>query len=358
MPPTSIAFVWTEINGYAYSCFRHLRESSTFSARLWAGKRGTTESFNFIDDPSQTDDHIRIVPNTEHSTVHDLIEEIRELHPEVIFLGGWHQPWCKAIIQCRKLAGAKIVLMFDNPWRGDMRQRLAPIALRAFVNRCSAAFVPGERSRTFARYIGFPEGRIFSGLYSVDSMLLNHAAKVRATDPWPKRFVFVGQLIERKGVDVLCEGYERYRKTSRHAWTLSLAGDGPLQRMAEKTPGIEVLGFLQPDSLANLLANSGCFLLPSRYDAWGLAIIEACISGLPIISTARCGATVETVRDWYNGRIIESGNPYAISSALSWAEAQYNLLPTFGARSSQLAAPYTADEWTKRVEQIVELVLY
>jgi len=45
-----------------------------------------------------------------------------------------------------------------------------------------------------------------------------------------------------------------------------------------------------------MLENSGCFILPSRYEPWALVIHEAACAGLPIICTNVCG----TVDHFFN----------------------------------------------------------
>ncbi len=357
MPNPSIAFIWTEINGYATACIKSLIDDASSPVRLWAGSVGTTHCHNAHNASDLHEDWCTLIPSDSKSAVNRLVAEVSQFRPDVLFLGGWNQPWCKSIIRASDLARTKIVLMVDNPWRGDLRQRAAPIALRAYVQRCSAVLVPGERAWQFARYIGFPEGRIFKGLYGVDSDLLRRACESRSRINWPKEFVFVGQLIERKGVDELCQGYQHYHANSSAPWPLTLAGDGPLREKAEGIEGIRVKGFLQPNQLSEELTRSGCFILSSRYDAWPLAIVEACISGLPIICTTACGSAVENVRDWYNGRIIQPSSAKAISRALTWAESNYNSLPTFGERSQELAGAFTSEQWSMRVQEIAKFVV-
>ena len=45
-------------------------------------------------------------------------------------------------------------------------------------------------------------------------------------------------------------------------------------------------------------------MFPTRYDIWGLVVNEALGCGLPVISTDRCVAALELIRDDYNGFIV------------------------------------------------------
>src|SRR5690606_254758 len=117
----------------------------------------------------------------------------------------------------------------------------------------------------------------------------------RTQGSWPRSFVFVGRYEEIKGLPELLEAYRKYRQACPDAWDLICVGHGPLKCEIPRSPGVLDLGFLQPLGVASMLARSGCFVLPSRYDAWGVALLEAASSALPVICSDHCGSHVELV---------------------------------------------------------------
>jgi len=278
---------------------------------------------------------------------------VAEMGPEVLFISGWWNPAYRNLATVPKLQACPKALMFDTPFAATLRQKLARLRMRAYISRFDLVFVPGERAWQFGRYLGVPEGRIEKGLYGVEfSALARTAAARRAMGKWPRTFLFLGQYVPRKGVDILVEAYVRYRARVSEPWGLVCCGRGPLADILRDTPGIQDLGFVQPSDLPAVLRGSGALVLPSRSDAWPLAVVEGCAAGLPIICTAACGSQVELVRNFFNGIVVATEDVEDLVSAMVWAHTNHTKLPEMGARSIELARPFSADAWAKRVIEI------
>ncbi len=112
----------------------------------------------------------------------------------------------------------------------------------------------------------------------------------------------VGSLVPRKGYDVLVEAFSRLDSGN---WRSIIAGSPDLDpacaaalRKQIKSAGLErhitLTGALNRRELQALYARAGMFVLPSRYEGYGMAFAEALAHGLPVIA-ARAGAVPETV---------------------------------------------------------------
>jgi glycosyltransferase involved in cell wall biosynthesis len=112
----------------------------------------------------------------------------------------------------------------------------------------------------------------------------------------------VGSLVPRKGYDVLLAALARLKDLP---WQLVIAGDRTrsvetAQQLDEDiaTFGlgrrIAVLGAVAPEQLDGLYASADLFVLPSRFEGYGMAFSEAIAHGLPVVATT-AGAIVETV---------------------------------------------------------------
>lgn len=309
-------------------------------------------------DPSQptfSHDLLKSVPHSllNESSVNNLshlIRLVQDFDPHVIYMGGWTPNAYRQLILSPAVKNIPLILGMDNPYRGDLRQRLGKFLLRKMVARVNKVAVTGERAWQFAKYLGVAEGRIFKGMYGVDADQLGLAYSERMKSVWPKRFVFVGRYIERKGFDILIEAFRRFRLEGNSDWALHVLGKGPLKSQIPTGVGIHDLGEVNPENIPGHLASAGVFLLPSRYDAWPLAIVEAASAGLPVLCTAACGSAVELVRHRYNGYICETGNVQKLKEALEWFAKNAEHLPVMGQRSLQMAAPWSARQWAERFE--------
>jgi glycosyltransferase involved in cell wall biosynthesis len=128
------------------------------------------------------------------------------------------------------------------------------------------------------------------------------------------RFIFVGRLVDWKGVDMLLEAFQR--AASSDAMLLQVIGDGPergrLEAMATAmgltTPGegmpgtVSFLGWRSQPECAELLWAADAMVLPSVWECGGAVVLEAMSVGIPVIATdwggpadyldAQCGILV------------------------------------------------------------------
>jgi glycosyltransferase involved in cell wall biosynthesis len=189
---------------------------------------------------------------------------------------------------------------------------------------------------------------VYRGLYGIDWRAFQTAYERRAsTGQWPKRFLFVGRFVQEKGIDLLLKAYAGYRTTVPEPWPLSLCGCGKLPG-GVGMEGVTDLGFVQPIHQPSVFAEHGVFVLPSRHEPWGVALVEAAAAGLPLISSEACGASVELVRPWHNGLLVPAGDSAALRGALLALHQAVDRLPKMGENACHLAGAFCAETWAER----------
>lgn len=117
----------------------------------------------------------------------------------------------------------------------------------------------------------------------------------------------VGQFIYRKGFDVLIQATRKLNPNIG----VYIVGGNPTKEYKELALGLENLhfeGFKFGNELKEYYYAADVFVLPTREDIWGLVINEAIANALPIITTDRCNAGVEIIKEGINGCIIPSDN--------------------------------------------------
>jgi phosphatidylinositol alpha 1,6-mannosyltransferase len=132
--------------------------------------------------------------------------------------------------------------------------------------------------------------------------------------------LFLGRLGLEKRVDLLIDAYAQLKQTQPKL-SLILAGDAPadavnfLKKRAAQLPHIHFTGFLTGETKSKLYASCDVFCSPSPYETFGLTIIEAMASGIPVI-TVNTGAVSETVRAGVNGYLVQPDDVGAIARCL------------------------------------------
>lgn len=132
----------------------------------------------------------------------------------------------------------------------------------------------------------------------------------------PLEVLFVGRFGEqRKGFSVLLEAVERLARQGR-AVHVSVVGDGPADRFAERAGRLEVtfLGRLPDHALAERYRSSDVFCAPSTGgESFGMVIVEAMASGCPVVASGLPGYT-EAARG--AALLVPPGDPIALSESL------------------------------------------
>jgi glycosyltransferase involved in cell wall biosynthesis len=118
----------------------------------------------------------------------------------------------------------------------------------------------------------------------------------------PLMLLTVGAIVPRKGYDVLVEALARLKD---HLWRLVIVGDNTrnpetVARLDEDivryglSDRIEIVGPVPEEDLAELYAEADLFVLPSRFEGYGMAYTEAVAHGVPVVGT-NAGAIPDTV---------------------------------------------------------------
>lgn len=287
----------------------------------------------------------------------ELPELVAEHRPDVVVICGWFYPQYRRLVTVPALRHAKFVLGMDTPWTGAWPQQLNRLRLRRFMTRMDKVIVAGTRSAEFARRLGVARNRIANGLYGFDYEAFRESGRrLDAAAEWPRRFLFAGRYAHVKGLDVLMAAYGRYRQRVASPWPLDCCGTGPQSHLISGD-GVHDLGYMLPTRLPGLFAEHGVFVMPSREEPWGVAIGEAAATGLPLICSDVCGATVDILRSYYNGIAVPPDDASALADALVWMHEHHARLREFGERSRQLAQPFSAEAWAQRMHAYFESVV-
>ena len=135
-----------------------------------------------------------------------------------------------------------------------------------------------------------------------------------------RTFFYSGAFSQRKGVDLLAVAFAQLASQHPEA-RLVLMGAGPLEGTLRHllrgcASQVSWLGFRPWEELPQGYAQGAIFCFPSRYDGWGLALVEALASGMPGIGTARTGAAIEFLSSGQAGRLIPAGDSSALKTAM------------------------------------------
>lgn len=270
--------------------------------------------------------------------------------PDVVLSTGWAFPFCNSLAGEAKRGGKPVVCMADNRRRRTIRQILGAIRFRTGLRaRYDGVLVPGLAAAELMHFFGLPKTRVWQGLYGADPDIFVNGPPIADR---AREIVFVGQMVHRKGVDVLLEAFSR-SGIAEQGWSLRTVGDGPLAKAAMATPGCIHHHFLPPEAVAALLGSAKVSVLPSRDDNWGVALHEAALAGCVIVATDAVGAGKDLLKAG-SLLIVRAGDAASLANSLrSLAATDDSALQRYASESKNRAAAFGPARFANAVSDIV-----
>ena len=119
----------------------------------------------------------------------------------------------------------------------------------------------------------------------------------------------IGRLSEQKGIDITLKAFKKVLLKYPNL-NLEIVGEGELKDEYKLLANrlkienrVKFLGYLQPEAVIKQMQSWEIFVLPSRWEGFGMVLIEAGAVGLPVIST-NVEAIPEIIQDNFNGYIV------------------------------------------------------
>lgn len=189
-------------------------------------------------------------------------------------------------------------------------------------DRLQGILANGHATPAWLERCGMPRSRIVPFTYFLP--LAERAQDILTEEEGKFRILFVGQIIERKRLDLLIDAVAGLRNP---AVTLEVIGTGPLgdtlRKRAEAELGVQLTwrGRKLMSEIAGHMRSADCLVLPSRFDGWGAVVSEALMVGTPAICSDQCGVA-DVVRHSGQGGVFASGDVSSLAAQLRSAVAR------------------------------------
>ncbi len=299
-----------------------------------------------------------------------VIQKLLQFKPDIVFANAF-SAWTVFALIFKFIGRWKVVITYEG---GSPSYENQSFSIRLFVRKvmgslADAFAVNSKVGRAYlTNVLGIPEDRIFTRPFLVPSekALLQYAEdEVASINLNAKRpvFLYVGQIVPRKGLKVLLEACALLKQKGYQNYTLRIVGDGEqrseLQIFAEEvgiSDQVEWLGKIEYRCLGAYFKSADVFVFPTYEDIWGMVLPEAMLFGKPVISSKGAGA-VEIMVEGENGFLYQPDEASELAECMSNFVKDPSLIRKMGQSSLVLMKENTPEHAIRPFNQALEKVL-
>jgi glycosyltransferase involved in cell wall biosynthesis len=273
--------------------------------------------------------------------------------------GIWAEPAFFAALLVLRITNTRYLIYAEAP-----NPTIKPVYIKQFIKYSFGRWIArgavgllsiSHFSSDYFTRLGIAKKRVYPFGYfqkSFSTSAFKRSISQKTSNPKVK-IVFVGQLIPRKGIDILIKTLGQLR-LSYPDIRLTLIGDGSFRKSYEDlvhtynlTDIVTFLGVLPSNSVRDQIMAADILVLPSRWDGWGMVVNEALSVGVPVIVSDRCGAA-DIIQHKRNGYVFRSDNIKDLYSCIDnflshpekWQSMKEAALDTAKKISAETSAEY------------------
>lgn len=291
----------------------------------------------------------------------EVIKYLKE-HYDHIIIGGYSTPTGMLAIEFLKFKKKKFILSCDGGFIRKNESKINYKIKKHFISGANIYLSTGKVCSKYLEYYGAKKEKIY--FYPFTSVHKDEILK-RTLNPIEKEnlkkelgikdkkiVIFVGQIIHRKGIDILLKAIKNVSGNI----AFYIIGGQPTDEYKETIKkldldNIKFMDFMEKKLLFKYYQVSDLFVLPTREDIWGLVINEAMANGLPIITTNKCVAGVELINQ--NGRLINNEDYETLGKYINELLTNDDLLNNYSRMSLNNIKSYSIEEMALKIYKLL-----
>lgn len=285
----------------------------------------------------------------------EILKYIKKYREHIIVVGMYSTPTAMLAIEYMKFKRIPFILSSDGGFI-KLESKIKSKFKRHFIKQAKSYLSSGKKTSEYLEYYGADSDKIFiypfTSIKESDILLKNNEdiliEEIKASlNIFEENIILsIGQFIYRKGFDVLIRSAKYLPKD----YGIYIVGGKPTPEYINliNELGLENINFIdfkESEELKKYYLIADVFVLPTREDIWGLVINEAISMGLPIITTDKCNAGIELIRN--NGFIVPVDDEEALASRIKEILCNYSMKTTMSTQSLNIAYEYTIENMVK-----------
>jgi glycosyltransferase involved in cell wall biosynthesis len=294
-----------------------------------------------------------------------------KFHPRVIFTYGF-SIWTFIVLILKPLTRWRVIIVYEGSTPTvDARESRVRTFVRNLMAMTADAFITNSHAGKsyLVQFLGAKDKLVFVRPYLVPDIEYLSQKKINigkllagASRPI---FLYIGLVINRKGLKYLIEAFAGLRREGYDVFTLVIVGDGPQREELENLvieygidKQVKWMGWVDYRSLGYYFYSSDIFVFPTYEDTWGLVVLEAMAFAKPVLCSKLAGS-VEMVRNGENGFTFDPARdkPEVLSEIIKKFIDYPQLIRSMGEKSKMISLSHTPKAAANYMKYIIEFVL-
>lgn len=170
------------------------------------------------------------------------------------------------------------------------------------------------------------------------------------------QILFVGGVGQRKGIKYLLDAWNRIRG---HGMKLVVVGPmvGSGRAFHQHAKDVEYIGRADTEQVVRHMHESHVLVLPSLFEGFGLVIVEAMATGLPVIASTH-SAGPDIIRDGRDGFVLRPDDVEGLANRLAQLAGDRRMADNMGAEAAERAREYGWDQHRSRLRNLCETIAF
>ncbi len=269
---------------------------------------------------------------------------------------GYFPTWLGSLARIRGRAGVVITPHADEGTGTPRSRTYAQAVARLTVRWADRVIALTLREAGYLAHLGVDPERVAVIPNGID------LAEFRSQEPPARgpaiRILYVGRIYPvQKGLDVLVEAVARLPRSVPVEVRIVGQDWGATATLREQARSlgvlerIEFVGAVPRSDLLEAYRWADLLVVPSRFEPFGIVLLEGMASGLPIVAS-RVGGIPEVVEEDGNALLVPPGDPGALAAALERLASDEELRARFAARGRELVEKF---DWPRLVPQFLSV---
>jgi glycosyltransferase involved in cell wall biosynthesis len=288
----------------------------------------------------------------------DVFKTLRKINPDIVIASEYNMTCVKSFFYS-KLFGKKYISWSDGTLNSERFISRSQLLLRKMICKNSNYFIAsGTETKEAQVAYGAKKNKLVLSFLTVDvEDFIEKLDKIEKTENKVPHILFCGYLLKLKGVHFLFEALKNVESN----FVLDIIGKGEEEEYLKKLAAeykidekVRFLGYKNRSEIVAFYKNADIFVFPSLNDAFGLVLVEALASKLPIITSIYAGGSKDTVDEGKNGFIVDPENTKIFSEKLEILLSDKTLRQKMGEMSYEKAGKFYLKNVAKGFFEAIE----